>query len=184
MKTWQSILLGVFLGIIFTGIIVIIANQPRGEPIQLSPSASPSPAKVYITGAINLPGVYSLSASSRVQELVDLAGGFTTDADKSGVNLAAVVMDGQKIVVPYIKSETPSNNIKTPATTQAAFPININTASKEELDALPGIGSLKAEDIVKYREQKGLFNTIDDIQNVPGIGSGIFSKIKDLITVN
>jgi competence protein ComEA len=117
-----------------------------------------------------------------------LAGGLSSDADESSINLAALLVDGQKIVVPYNKSEiTPvpvaGNNGKTASPTQVVYPININLAPKEELTFLPGIGDLKAEAIVKYREQKGPFNTIEDLQNVTGIGPGIFSKIKELIIV-
>jgi competence protein ComEA len=185
MKTWQSVLLGIFLGMIFTGVVFIVAKQPTGEPIQLLPSATPSPVKVYITGAILHPGVYSLPTSSRVQDLVDQAGGFLDDADPGAVNLAAVIADEQKIVVPYIKlleSQVITQN-GTASPTQVSYPININTATKEDLDVLPGIGASKAEEIVKYRNQKGQFNTIEDIQNVPGIGPGIFLKIKELIMV-
>ena len=186
MKTWQSVLLGIFFGMIFTGIVFIIAKQPSGNPIQLSPLATPMPIKVFIAGAVKQPGGYSLPLSSRVQDLVDLAGGFQAVADPNAVNLAAMLADGQKIVVPYINSETetPVNQkYSTPSPTQVIFPININTATKEDFDALPGIGALKADDIVKYREQKGQFTTIEDIQNVPGVGPGIFLKIKELITV-
>jgi competence protein ComEA len=186
MKTWQSILLGIFLGMGFTGIVLIIAKQPSGEPIQLAPSVTPAPVKAYITGAVQQPGVYSLPFNSRVKELVDSAGGFLIDADQAGINLAAVLIDGQKVVVPFTKMDIQAGGDKNKilSITPVANLVNINTASKEELDSLPGIGESKAEDIIKYRDQKGLYKTIEDIQNVPGIGPSIFSKIKELITIN
>jgi len=186
MKTWQSILLGIFLGIISTGIIFIISRQPSGEPIHLFPSPSPAPILVYITGAVKNPGVYSLPVSSRVQGLVDQAGGLIEGSDSTALNLAAVLSDGQKIVVPFTKTDIPETSagaVSTAVPTQVSYPININTATQEELDLLPGIGASKAGDIVNYRDQKGPFNTIEDIQNVPGIGPGIFLKIKELISV-
>ena len=188
MKTWQSILFGIFLGMIATGTVFIISRQPSGEPIHLAPSPSPSPITVYITGAIMRPGVYSLSTSSRVQDIVNKAGGFIEGSDPAGINLAAALADGQKIVVPFIKTDIAVVNATSPTPpkpdpTHPVYPLNINTASKEDLDLLPGVGASKAEEIVKYRDQKGQFITIEDIQNVPGIGPGIFLKIKDLISV-
>ena len=184
MKIWQSVLLGIILGIAATSAILIIAAQPKGEPIFLSPPATPSPMKIYITGSVTHPGVYSMPVTSRVEELVQMAGGFTSDADETSVNLAALLIDGQKIVVPFKQTESltgmPNN---TPGPTQVAYPININTASTSELTILPGIGDLKAQSIIKYREQNGPFKSIEDLQNVSGIGAGIFSKLKGLIIV-
>jgi competence protein ComEA len=189
MKPWQSIFVGFLSGMIAAGAIFILASQPRGVAIQLLPSQTPEPLKIYITGAVSRPGLYDLPPSSRVDQVISLAGGFAENADQSGVNLAALIVDGQKIVVPYMKQDTNQSapiiaaSSPIPANTVISFPININNASANELNALPGIGESKAAAIVKYREQNGAFNLVEDIQKVPGIGSGIFSSLKGLITV-
>jgi competence protein ComEA len=129
-----------------------------------------------------------------VSNAIEAAGGLQPNADQSAVNLAARLSDGQKIVVPKInepvtgiESSTPQGGQPKPqsglATPSKENPINLNTASAEEFDLLPGIGPTHAADIVAYRTQHGSFNTIDEIMNVPGIGQTIFDRIKDLIYV-
>jgi competence protein ComEA len=185
MKTWQSVLLGFLGGFIAATIIYILAAQPSGTPIQLSAQPTPAPIKAYITGAIVKAGVYSIEPDQRVEDLVQLAGGFTSLADQSAVNLAAGLKDGDKIVVPEQKTASTfvANSPKSTPTDPVTFPININTATQQELDALPSIGETKAMAIISYREKNGLFSKIEDIQKVPGIGSPVFKQIKDYITV-
>jgi competence protein ComEA len=129
-----------------------------------------------------------------VSNAIEAAGGLQPDADQSAVNLAARLLDGQKIVVPKInepvtgiESSTPQSEQTKPqsglATPSKENPINLNSASAEEFDLLPGIGPTHAADIVAYRTQHGSFNTIDEIMNIPGIGQATFDRIKDLIYV-
>jgi len=194
MKTWQSVLFGILLGLLFSGAILIIVAPPRGKPIELSPLPTPAPLVVYITGAVIHPGVYSLPRLSRVSNAIEAAGGLQPDADQSAVNLAAKLSDGQKIVVAKINE--PVTGIEVPSTPsgqpgpQSAFttpsietPLDLNTATVEELDLLPGIGPTRAADIVTYRTQHGSFKKIDEIMNITGIGQAIFDSIKELIYV-
>jgi len=194
MKTWQSILLGILLGFLFSAALLLIVAPPRGKSFELSPLPTSAPLVVYVTGAVIHPGVYSLPRLSRVSNAIEAAGGLQPNADQSAVNLAARLSDGQKIVVPKINEPVTSIESSTPqggqpkpqsglATPSKENPINLNTASAEEFDLLPGIGPTHAADIVAYRTQHGSFNTIDEIMNVPGIGQTTFDRIKDLIYV-
>lgn len=150
---------------------------------------------VFITGCINNPGVYELAEGARVYELVELAGGFTSEADSGYLNLAAYLSDGEKIIV-YSVAETATitfgadhsqgldadGNVSENAGENKGL-INLNTAGKETLMTLPGIGEAKAEGIIKYREENGGFSSIEDVMNISGIKEGAYEKIKDLITV-
>ena len=192
MKPWQNILLGALLTLLVIGSIYLVSSQPRGNPILLPTMPPPLPLKVYVTGAVTNPGVYSIPRLSRVESAIQAAGGFLKTANTQSINLAAKLIDGEEIVVPSM-NQTPITTIPNskPNPTQTAQtlpssqnPLDINTATQDQLDELPGIGSSKAQQIISYRQQNGPFQKIDDLQNVPGIGPGIFEKIKDLITVN
>ena len=143
---------------------------------------------VYVCGAVVKAGVYELAADSRVNDAVLAAGGFAENADETFVNLAAPVSDGTKILIPT-KEEVESGTVaaesidNTESTDGGPGLININTASKEELKTLPGIGDGIAGKIIDYREKSGSFKTIEDIMKVSGIKDKLFSKIKDMITV-
>lgn len=136
---------------------------------------------VYICGAVVNEGVYTLVNGARVYEAIELAGGFTSDAVKEAVNLARQLADEEQIIVPteediisgkYNYENNDNNKL-----------ININYASKELLMTLPGIGEAKADSIIKYRENNGLFNNTEDIMNVNGIKGALYNNIKDLITI-
>ena len=152
---------------------------------------------VDIKGMVNNPGVYEVDSDSRINDVIALAGGLKEGADTSNINLAKIVSDEMTIIVysteevlekfkqevcicncPYIVNDAcigvdnNDNNL-----------ININTASIEELTTLTGIGDVKAEAIIKYRNEVGKFKTKEEILNVDGIGESLFEKIKDDITV-
>lgn len=138
-----------------------------------------------IGGAVSEPGVYSLPAGSRLCDLIDLAGGASQDADLSGINRALILSDGQMIRIP-VYGEDPviigsSQAYAGESEADAKRPVNINTASSEELQTLPGIGPAIAARIIEYRESFGPFRTTDDLRSVKGIGEKTFEKIKDLI---
>ena len=143
---------------------------------------------VYVCGEVNDPGVYHLPNKSRVCDAIESAGGMTDDAGRDFWNLASEVYDGQMIYVPT-KEEVESGSIPKPDTENTdvssgdSSKININTASKEELMTLAGIGESKADNIIKYRQENGSFSAVEDLTNVSGIGESIFNKIKDSITV-
>jgi competence protein ComEA len=173
MKTFLNITYGVFIGLLAAGIIWLAASRPRGEAVTLLPTDTPGMLTVYISGAVATPGVYTLPEGSRVDAVVQAAGGFLPGAEQESINLAKLLEDGQQINVPGIVDTSHIN----------AGRVNINTATVPELDALPGIGPTTAQSIVDYRLEHGPFQAIQDIQNVPGIGPATFDGIKDYITI-
>ena len=146
---------------------------------------------VHITGAIKQEGVYKLEENSRVTDIVELAGGLREDADMSKINLALILEDGMKINIPSINENLEESEDKVVENTidinksenNKTKKININTASKEELDTLPGIGEATAQKIIEYRNKNGKFSNIEEIKEVSGIGDSKFEKIKDYIKV-
>lgn len=137
---------------------------------------------VYICGEVMEPGVYPLPPGSRIYELVEAAGGLTESAAPESVNLAQELTDGQMINIPAEGEIQDASTVGTESGTDGDK-ININTASKELLMSLNGIGETKAESILSYREQNGPFDSLEDLMQVDGIGQGTFSKIKDKITI-
>ncbi len=129
--------------------------------------------KVHICGEVYFPGVYTVYSGSRIYEVVKAAGGFTKEADMNKVNQAREVSDGEQIYIPsvYEKDTEDSSGL-----------IDINSATKEVLCTIPGIGETRAEQIIKYRETYGRFTSIEDIMNVSGIKEGTFEKIAPYIT--
>lgn len=144
---------------------------------------------VHICGAVYCPGVYFMPKGSRIYQLVEEAGGFLPEADQAYLNLASLVADGMKVTVLTQKeAETAPEDIGIvlPSVQEQSSPsgkVNINTAGKEELMSLRGIGESRAEDIIAYREKHGLFQKIEDIMKVSGIKDAAFEKIKENITV-
>lgn len=135
---------------------------------------------VYVCGEVASPGVYELPAEARIGEAVEAAGGMTEEAASVWLNLAEHMTDGQKIEVP---SKERAEELTEESAQEEKGLINLNTASKEQLMTLRGIGESKAEDIVNYREQQGGFRTLEELMQIPGIKEGVFEKIKDQITV-
>ena len=146
---------------------------------------------VQVAGAIKKPGILKMPAGSRVSDAMKLAGGAADNADISLLNLAESLVDGQKIYVPFKGEMSPaaSQKVETKPASHATekskmkSPINLNTATKEELITLPGIGDVRAGDIITYRTQHGGFKKKEEVMNVKGIGKGIYAQIKDLIYV-
>lgn len=165
--------------------------------------AQPEYVYVFISGAVNCPGVYELCADSRLYEAVQMAGGFSTEADTNYCNLAQVLADGAQYYFPT-KEEVDHGEIpfsqdfanissaetisEQTATTSDSYDaqgrLNINRASEQELCTLPGIGAIRAEAILTYREEHGNFASIEELMNVSGIKQGTFEQLKDQITVN
>jgi competence protein ComEA len=190
MKTVLYIIIGILVGLLFAGGIYASTRAPRGEPVALRPAPTPEPLRIHVAGAVVRPGVYDLDEGSRVADAVDAAGGFVVEANMNALNLAAFLEDGERLDIPYVAGFVPDEepgfvvlSTGTPSSVAGDDLININTASIEELDQLPGIGETTAIRIIDYRTINGPFATIEDIINVSGIGTATYEEIKDLITV-
>lgn len=192
MKNVLGVLLGVMAGFALAGVLYFVSRAPAGEAIVLQPAPTKSPIAVHVIGAVPRPGLYEFVEGARVQDAIDVAGGLLSSADVSSINLAALLEDGQQLNIPYQDGAQPiqsfsSDELVLPteesSNAENTELININTATVEELDSLPGIGPTTAQRIIDYRNENGPFDTIEDIQNVSGIGPSTFDDIKDLITV-
>ncbi|MCH7663262.1 MAG: ComEA family DNA-binding protein [Chloroflexi bacterium] len=184
---WVYLLLGILGGLLGAGLLILVFSPPRGEPVRLLPAPTQALLVVHVDGAVANPGVYTLEPGSRIRDAVEAAGGLSPDASAERINMAAFLDDGIRIVVPHFATPQPTNLDGSPAdepTVAPTFPININTASLDELQVLPGIGPVKAQRIIDYRDENGRFESIDELLNVTGIGPATFEQFKDLITVD
>ncbi|MGN0383598.1 MAG: helix-hairpin-helix domain-containing protein [Eubacterium sp.] len=153
-------------------------------------TASTQMVFVYVCGEVINPDVYRLEHDARICDAIEAAGGFTKEAARESVNLAEKVTDGQQINILSNQEYESAQNTSIAAdsavgsnTDEKTVLININTASAEELMTLPGIGKVKAEAIISYRETNGNFTSVKDIMNVTGIKEGAYNKIADMITI-
>ena len=165
------------IGAALSGAIFFLLNRPSGSGITvITPSPTQAgPIQAYITGAVVSPGVYTLQPESRVNDLVQAAGGALPEADMTSVNLAKRVSDEDQVYVSSV-DEAP------PASSRSNL-LDINQASAEQLMALPGIGEVRSRAIVNYRIEIGRFQRIDQLLDVPGIGSATFEGIRDLVAL-
>ncbi|HEX2396867.1 MAG TPA: ComEA family DNA-binding protein [Solirubrobacteraceae bacterium] len=141
-------------------------------------------AVVQVAGEVRRPGVYRLRSSERVDDAVRMAGGATSRADLSGVNLAAKVEDGRQVIVPR-RGQAGASAATAAAVTgpgaggPAGAPLNLNTATAEQLDQLDGVGPATARKIIAYRQQHGGFRSVSELDQVPGIGPKRMAALKD-----
>ncbi len=146
-------------------------------------------AYVYVCGAVHSPGVYKLKSDARVFEAVEMAGGMTDDAAGEYINQAELITDGGRIYVPTVEeSQKYGTGVEGSGITDSADgnlqgKININTAGKEELMELTGIGEAKAQSILDYRQEHGRFKSTEELMQIEGIKEGVFNKIKNNITI-
>lgn len=150
---------------------------------------------VDVKGEVSHPGVYQLEHGARLNDAIQMAGGFTNEADETQLNLALLLTDQMMVIVPnrlaedsanvnnqyfnFIETVAEKNNVESIENTK----ININSADSQELSTLPGIGEKKAQAIIQYREENGSFHTTEEIKNVSGIGEKTFAQIAELIKV-
>jgi competence protein ComEA len=197
----RGLLVVMLMNLALMGGLLIWLERPAPSPIEIAPpeptpspvptaTSTPSPLRVYVSGAVVRPDVYQLKTGSIVKDAIDVAGGVTEDADLIHINLAQELQDQQQIYVPRIGEEeapppvTGGESAPPSRFAEPAGRININTATTEELDTLPGIGPALAQRIIEYRENNGSFNSIEEIVGVSGIGEATLEKIRDLITVD
>ena len=196
------------LGRVVAGVVALAAvavgglfmmRSPPPPTEDTLPMASTSPAAAAVTtgaanvvvhaaGAVAAPGVYTLPAGSRVTDLVAMAGGLAADADPDRINLAAVLVDGARIYVPRVGEGVPSASgdaagVGGVGGDSPAEPVDLNTASASELDALPGIGPATAQAIIDYRETHGRFRSVDELLDVRGIGDAKLAELRPLVRV-
>jgi competence protein ComEA len=196
MKRVLYVLVGVLAGSVLSGALLFVMRAPAGSPIVLEPAPTESPIAVHVIGAVPRPGLYEFAEGARIQDAIDAAGGLLAEANPDNINLAAKLEDGQQLTIPYTSGQEPATvgsglpGVDLPvatavgtATGNTAELVNLNTASLEDLDSLPGIGPTTAQKIIDYRTTNGPFNQIEDIMNVSGIGPSTFENIQDLITV-
>jgi competence protein ComEA len=147
-------------------------------------TTAPTVVVVHVAGAVGAPGVYELPAGARVADAIAAAGGPTGGADPNTLNLAAPVLDGDRVAVPLIGEPAYQGGGQTHAGTAAASgPLDLNRATVDELDALPGVGPATAAAIVAHREANGPFASVDELEAVRGIGPAKLETIRPLVTV-
>lgn len=154
--------------------------------------------KVHVSGAVKNEGVYELEEDARIADAIEKAGGVSDIANMKNVNLASKLEDGMKIYIPKQGEDVLENNLEENSNNKETTlggsgtnsnvgnekgKININKATKEELDTLPGIGESTAQKIIKYREEHGSFKNIEELKEVKGIGDAKYEEIKDLVDI-
>lgn len=167
--------IGIFRGA--TGAETVTASPTPG-PVESGPPTAG--VYVHVAGAVRSAGLYRLEVGDRVADAIARAGGFADDAARDGVNLARTVTDGEQIVVPVLGAEPTSAAASGAAT---SGPLDLNSATREQLDALPRIGPALADRILAWREENGRFTSVDDLGSVPGIGDKMLASLRDLVRV-
>ena len=173
-----------------TGVSDMIATEVSMTTPPVQEEFTPKELVVYICGAVEKEGIYILPEGSRLYEAIAMAGGLSPEADSAYHNLARMIEDGERIYILSL-AETEELTVGQQVageegkgvSSQNDGPINLNTATAEQLMTLPGIGEAKAADILAYRTKIGRFTDIEELMNVSGIGEAKFEKIKDKITV-
>jgi len=179
----QKIALGIIAGfvLIISLFMVLRGNTQINAATEIVPITISEPEIfVDVTGAVNNPGVYSLTGRSRVIDAIKAAGDSAPGADLSTINLARVLNDGEQIYVDTTVVNSSGHRVSKKV---ATGPININRATLRQLDSLDGIGPVIAGRIIEYRKKNGSFLTIDDLQKVSGIGAAKFAQIKSKVRI-
>lgn len=172
-------LYGVLTGLLVGGGLFLALAEPRGHPVELLPPATASPIQVHVAGAVARPGVYPLPAHALVADAIAAAGGALPQADPDALNLAAPVEAGLRIFVPGRGTPAPTS----PAGS-ASGGIDLNSATAADLDSLPGIGPSIAAAILRYRDENGPFQSVEELLEVPGIGPTRFEQLRSLVRVD
>ncbi|HQX63065.1 MAG TPA: ComEA family DNA-binding protein [Thermomicrobiales bacterium] len=187
--TWvRAMMIGVALGAVVVALMTTVLRARSTPTVVLNVVEAPDPStiRVYVGGKVVAPGIYTLDRGSRIAEAIQAAGGEAKGGDTSSLPMAAVVQDGDQVVVPEIRP-TPkaaeSRGTPAPGTTREAGPIDLNHAVATELDALPGIGPTLAARIVEYRDTNGPFTSIDQLAEIRGISERMVEILRPLITI-
>lgn len=161
------------------------ASAPAGAPLDAPAVTTPAGIVVHVVGAVRRPGLYRLREGSRAADAVARAGGATAQANLEAIDLAAPIADGQQVAVPRRDdagaSPAPSPSPSGAGPAARMGPVHLNTATVEQLDALPGIGPATAQKIVDYRQQHGFFRSVDELDAIPGIGVARIEQLRKLV---
>lgn len=161
----------------------VLLPQSEEREAVVTVTSRPTMIGVDIVGAVRKPGLYYLPPEARVDDAVKAAGGFAPDANRDALNLAARVKDEQQLRVPRV-GETLRQPVAVAASVTATpGKLDLNTADAKALETLPGIGPATAQQIVDYRAAQGPFRSIDQLDDVPGIGATTINTLRDLVTV-
>ena len=177
LRSSRQLLAGVLVGLLLGGVYYLLSAEPRGKPVELLP---PLPLRVHVAGAVERPGVYSLPPGSIVQEAITAAGGLRADADLNRLNLAQPLEDGRRIEVPLLVELAADSGVQF---SSSEAQLRLNSATAPELEQLPGIGPVLAQNIIEYRDQYGPFQRFEDLLQVEGIGPAKLEGLRDLLVV-
>lgn len=188
-RTWiRPAIIGVALGAVIVALVTSALRARSDETVVLNvvEASDATMIRVYVGGEVVSPGIYTLDRGSRVAEAIDAAGGKTRRGDISPQQLGAVLQDGDQVIVPEVRP-TPRSTTTAAAdastTGERASPIDINSATAAELEALPEIGSKLAERIVEYRETNGQFTSVEQLAEIRGISERMVEVLRPLVTV-
>jgi competence protein ComEA len=178
LERYRWLIVAVFAVPLLVGIGFLLRERLSDpEPLELDLAQVPAQEiRVYVTGAVQRPGVYPMSDGDRWIDALEAAGGPTDDADLAAVDLARRVHDEDTILVPRLGQTAAASAVQGPL-------VNINTADAEELESLPGIGEVRAERIVRSRQEDGPFASVDELLERELIPASVFEEIADLVTV-
>ena len=162
------------------------AGSTASIPALTTPAATPPPAAtvliVDVAGAVRRPGLYRLPHGSRIADAIARAGGMSRGAAQAAVNLAAPLADGEQVLVPSLGAAgAPGAPSGAAAGPSPSAPVDLNSATVEQLDALPGVGPVTAQKIVDYRTEHGPYTSVDDLDAIPGIGPSRIENLRGLV---
>ncbi len=167
--------IAVLLAVLAGGIAALVVGEGSSGGIEITMPPDDGEIRVHVAGAVAREGVYDLRRGDRVIEAVEAAGGLLADADTGSLNMAARLSDGERIDIPRVSA------VPVPAATPA--PLDLNRATADELEALPGIGPRRAQAILDYRTVSGGFGRVEDLLLVEGIGAATLEALRPLVVV-
>ncbi|WP_243653041.1 ComEA family DNA-binding protein [Tumebacillus sp. BK434] len=189
-KKERTLLLVLLIGILLAGSVYLYGGQDdlqaaQGVVLDQEPAQQPAQAagkiKVHVKGAVNSPGVYQLPAGSRVIDAIEAAGGSKAGAQLDEINLAQALTDGGQVSVPDQPAE--GKQAADQQSAAQAGKINLNTATLDQLDTLPGIGTIRAQAILDHRQSHGRFFQVDDLKQVSGLSAKLIDGLRDKVYV-
>ena len=178
-RSWDLIIIILVL-LAAAGLTVMIIEPRSSVPIEITPGNTGRKNKIGIYGAVKTPGIYEYEGYIRVADAAAMAGGLTNEADPAYANLTGWVVDGETILIPTSGIPEPTLTIQVPDDKK----VNLNTADKNELMSLPGIGEKRAGEIIKFRENKGKITSKEDLLEIQGISEKILESIYDRLIVD